>query len=892
MLDSNALNHWFEKLQVSQPARSLIEMIRTTSPSRNVYGGRSNVCGRYPSKKMGHTVQFESHRNELAFIYEYEHDEDVLEYYDQPSPIQLIYKTKQGRRIKVMHTPDFFVIRKNSVGWEECKTEEDLIKLSKTAPNRYGKGDSKWHCIPGEEFAAEYKFFYCLRSSNEINWAKLRNLQFLEDYFLENSTEVPISFQNIAISTLISRPGIYLNELFEIIEKDVSKEDIFRLIATGKIYVDLNNIPLVESDKVRVFQNKEIAERYTSNQQNKLQNASNPDFINLQVGNSISWDSVIWKIVNVGQHLITLLRLNNSYCEIPINVFENLIKTGKITAILCQTAIEPDTYLTSLVAKASEADHKIATERFNYVSRILNGEKYKSITEVSERTLRRWVRHYKDAEKKYNNGYIGLLTKNKVKGNRKNKLPVDTIKLMDEFIENDYETLKRKRKYEVWVLFRHACKQKEIVCPSYKTFVAAIHNRNQYQQTLKRQGSRAAYDKKPFIWMLSHNVPKHGDRPFEICHIDHTELDIELICSTNNTNLGRPWATMLIDAYSRRILAIVLSFDSPSYRSCMNILRECVRLHSRLPQTIVVDGGKEFKSVYFESMLACFECTKKVRPPAQARFGSVCERLFGTTNSQFIHNLRGNTQITKQVRQVTKSIDPKMSAVWTLERLYEKLQEYAYTVYDNLPHPALGQSPREAFNQGMVFSGNRKYRYIPYDQKFLIWTLPTTVKGTAKVIPGKGIIVNKIMYWSDSFRNPQIEKTNVGVRYDPFNVGVAYAFVGGQWIQCFSEYYTLLQGRSEKELRIVTSEIIMRSKVHTCKSDVSIKVIADFLQSVEGEEKLLLQAMKDRESKRVQESSKNVDPKVNAVKSPAEIKSTEESFQITDETLDLYGEFK
>jgi hypothetical protein len=31
---------------------------------------------------MGVTIQFESHRVELAFIYEMEHDADVLEYYD------------------------------------------------------------------------------------------------------------------------------------------------------------------------------------------------------------------------------------------------------------------------------------------------------------------------------------------------------------------------------------------------------------------------------------------------------------------------------------------------------------------------------------------------------------------------------------------------------------------------------------------------------------------------------------------------------------------------------------------------------------------------------------------------------------------------------------------
>jgi hypothetical protein len=38
----------------------------------------------YPSKKMGVTIQFESQSVELGAIYLMEHDESVLEYYDQP----------------------------------------------------------------------------------------------------------------------------------------------------------------------------------------------------------------------------------------------------------------------------------------------------------------------------------------------------------------------------------------------------------------------------------------------------------------------------------------------------------------------------------------------------------------------------------------------------------------------------------------------------------------------------------------------------------------------------------------------------------------------------------------------------------------------------------------
>jgi len=99
-------------------------------------------------------------------------------------------------------------------------------------------------------------------------------------------------------------------------------------------------------------------------------------------------------------------------------------------------------------------------------------------------------------------------------------------------------------------------------------------------------------------------------------------------------NLGRPWATFLSDAFSRRLLAVCLTFDPPSYRSCMLALRECVRRYERLPEAIVVDGGPEFESVYFETLLARYGCTKKTRPGGRPRFGSVCERLFGTTNTR------------------------------------------------------------------------------------------------------------------------------------------------------------------------------------------------------------------------------------------------------------------
>jgi hypothetical protein len=82
MLTETELASWYERLNFSKAARAVIDQVRRSDPARRVGGGRANVSGFYPSRKMGVTIQFESHRVELAAIYEMEHDPQTLEFYD------------------------------------------------------------------------------------------------------------------------------------------------------------------------------------------------------------------------------------------------------------------------------------------------------------------------------------------------------------------------------------------------------------------------------------------------------------------------------------------------------------------------------------------------------------------------------------------------------------------------------------------------------------------------------------------------------------------------------------------------------------------------------------------------------------------------------------------
>jgi putative transposase len=840
----------YQRLGFSKQAQGVIEEIRGSPPSRRVRSAAGNVSVRYPSRKMGVIIQAESHHNELAGIYEKEHDPHTLEYYDQPPPIKLVYLAKSGRRVGVLHTPDYFVIRTDSAGWEEWKTEEELVRLIEQMPHRYVRGeDGRWCCPPGEQHAEPFGLFYRVRSSAEIDWVFQRNMLFLEDYLRADCPSVGPEISTALLSSVVTRPGIALGELLRSVP-EASSDEIYTLIATEHLYVDVHAAPLAEPDQVRVFRDEATARACAVIGETGRQTTfGEPHCVHVSIGASILWDETGWTIVNVGASSVALLAEHGDVVELPYATFETLVQQGRLTAGQ-EDGQGASTQVQELLTRASPQDFVEANRRYAVVAARLAGQDMEGGTPPA-RTIRHWLSRWREAEQLLGCGYVGLLPRWWKCGNRQARLPEKTQAALEEFVVNDYETLKQKPKCEVYGALVRACEGRDIEAPSYKTFTQAVNRRPRHEQIERRQGRKAAYQQQPFYWELAFTTPRHGDRPFEIGHIDHTQLDIELVCSRTGRNLGRPWATFLADAFSRRLLAVYLTFDPPSYRSCMMILRECVHRHGRLPQILVVDGGREFESIYFETLLARYECTKKTRPGAQPRFGSVCERLFGTANTRFIHNLVGNTQIMRNVRQVTRAVNPKEHACWTLGRLYVRLCEWAYEVYDTLAHPALGQSPREAFASGLAQGGRRAHRLIPYGEDFRLSTLPTNQKGTAKIVPRLGVKINHICYWSDAFLDAEVEETRVPVRYDPLDAGTAYAFVKGRWVRCVSEHYARFAGRSEREVMLATAELRRQHQDHGRRFAITARRLADFLASLEADEVLLEQRLRDAESRDV-----------------------------------------
>jgi len=856
LLDGLALQSYCHRLQFSKEVQDdILAIIRSSPPSRTPESRRGNVAVWYPSKKMCCVIKAESHKVEFAMVLEHEHNDDVLEFYDQPPSIPLDYRDKHGRMHHVLHTADYFVFRYNSAGWEECKQTQELIQKVKEGSTRYILDDNgKWRCPPGEAYAAEFGLTYSVRASDEINWATQSNWLFLEDYYQDlEQLNIPDTTLDQLYQIVEATPGIMLADL-RLEATDIPSDIINIAIARHALYVDLTHDRLGEPRRTRVFRDRKAALKYRYNRE-EVDLGADAHPVDIVRGSLVTWDGKEWRLTEVGKTEILLGYDDGEPFTMKRSAFEKFVKDGKIVGVQSDTRSS----ITDEGDERLERADPVQLARAEFRDRVIHPDHHDddeqqqlaaAIAAVPERTRERWRQSYRDAEIRYGLGFIGLLPEYYNCGGAK-KISAKTRELIRTVLDTHYNTVTRRPKRGAYGEFLKRCEEEHIPTTTQRTFYRESRRYKPiYDQTVAREGTRAAYPFKDYHRPNKRTISRHGDYAWAMAHLDHLEVNLMLCDSKTGELIGKCWLTLMILAHPRRIAAYYLSFDPPSYRSCLMVLRLCVKRYGRLPTAITVDGGPEFRSVYFEKLLALYKVRKHQRPSSEPRFGSPLERLFGTMETQFIHHLLGNTQATQQPRKMNKATDPRRHAVWTLEKLAERVQQWTDEEYDTLRHPALGQSPRQAYNQSIEQDGARDHKRIPYDDKFKKATFPTTDKGTAMVQPGQGVRMNYLDYWCDEMRDGEIEKKQVRVRYDPFDVKVGYAYIGKQWRQCDCPYDEF-DGCTERELQLLTDELRKRNRVQYGREQIEItqKQLAEFRRENAGLEVIQRQQRNDRETK-------------------------------------------
>ncbi len=561
-----AYAQWCRARALAPSTCDYLSTIRGSEAVRRVTSRANNMSGAYPSRKMGVTIQFESQNPELWAIVAMDRDESVLEFFEQPDTFKIRYLDKSGKKMGGhYYTPDFLVLRNDSVCFEEWKREDDLKQLAARYPFRYQpQEDGSWRCPPAEEAISTLGLTFRVRSSAELHSTYIGNLLFLEDYF-DMTLAVPVPVQTTILQRLRETPGLPLSALASD-GSGVRANDVYAMVALDLIYTDLYAVPLIQHGRVRLYLNAEQARAYahllptrlTSRVGSPLPEVNAPLTVNTQ----LLWDGRAFTLINPGDTTTTLLPEKGTPIQIPSDFFFQLLDTGVITRLRAEEDPPVSPEVDRLMDRATQDDQRQAAIRFEKVMAYLSGEKER-YAGVPPRTLHRWVARFREAEEQFGSGYVGLLSRKASQGNREPKAPSAPRELMDTFITEQFETPRHMPAASVYRAYEQECRKRGLTALSARAFYQRIKQRATPEQTEARAGARAAYPEQPWFWEITEMTPRHGSRPFEVAHIDHTELDIQVRSSSTGEVLGKPWVTFMMDAYSRRLLAVYLKFTCP-----------------------------------------------------------------------------------------------------------------------------------------------------------------------------------------------------------------------------------------------------------------------------------------------------------------------------------------
>ena len=782
------LERLFDQHRVNDAGRVVVRKVRSSPPSRSVRPGRGHVTGAYPSRKMGCALQYES-LVELSYLMEREFRPSRQEWFDQPTRLTLRYRGEGENKVTVSYTPDFLQISDAFFGFVECKPDEALAKLMREFPGRWSRDpDGTWRSIPAEQAAARYGLGFRVRPSSSFCRVLLDNQAFLRDYLAPACPPVGEDDAQRIRDLVSRRLGLTLEEL---IHETGEPEAIYRLIATGALHVDLGRHFLSQPHLVQVFHDAQ---------------------------SSRIWDAA--RVSEVGA---------------PPE-FDPRAPISEPSALALQGA--------------SEADRQVALLRFEAIRPVIERTAPFSALSVRKgsgrRTLQDWLARFRRAERDDDCGLLGLLPRARFRGNRVLRLEPELYTLMDEVVDEVYEQSPCPPMTDAYASLVGRCKSLGLFSPSYRRFVEHIKARPQRRQKKSREGHRAAVADAPATFAIGDGFARHGQRPFDTVHIDHTLVDLFLRLGGFTFNLSeRVWLTIAHCDWSCMPVGCALSFDPPSYMSCMMVLRDVVRRHQRLARVLFLDGAKEFKSIAFDQLCAAYAVEKRHRPPGEPRYAARCERFFGTANTQFIHTLYGNTQHLRDPRGMSSEVDPRRHVVWTLPELDRCLEEYLFRIYPSQPQRALDGTPIERFTQGLELTGNRHHREVLYDQKFFLLSLPPSRRGVATVDRRKGIQLEGVRYHADALR--ALARKKVHVRVDPEDAGHVYVHAppAPSWIECFSEHYRTFHGCSRRLLRLASVALRGTHRRGAKTPRITAAALAPFLTGVKEHEALERQRLRD-----------------------------------------------
>jgi len=826
------LSPLYERQGITDAGRKLVEHIRHSEPERRVAGGGS-VSGVIPIDTMHVGIQYESRTNERRFTLRWRFDPTVIEFWDQPTTLNLAYHNKAGRKIHSSHIPDYLRISELSIDFFECKPAAKLAELHGKYPDRFCPDQNgRWISPAGTNACSPYGIGYQVALPTDVPAIFVRNADFLYDY-VRAEPSLDLEPQITKVKQLVEEKKII--RLDALLDASQSPDAVYYAIGTCHVHFLMDEQLLCRPERSYVFYSSSYAEAMSFAVDSQY--SANHPAVQLAIGVEVLWDSKKWTVANFGDGQYSLIDESGGLVRLPEIHIATLVRDGHIRPKENQGREFDEAREILLTASPEEIADGVRKGKI--LIQLAQG--VKGLCSVPARTIREWKRQMRDAAARYGNGFIGLIGRFSRRGRRGSHLNPIMDSEIALSIDEDYLTASPRRKIAAYRLYVVRCRTKHTPYASYKTYRSRIDQLDLELRTERRHGRKAAYQVAgpvPGSSVSRDILPTHGDRAFELAHADHTELPIDLVSAITGQVLGRPWLSVLIDAYTRVVLAYFITFEPPSYRALMMLLRECARRFGRFPAKCITDWGKEFESVYFETLLTSHFVERMHRVTGEPRYGSLIEKINATSQSQFVEDLMGNTTNLMMIRSLSGSHYPEHHAVWTPDAFDNRLGEWFYDQYPQNRHLGIHERPADRMARSLASSGSRPIRLFAYDEDFIRETLPAPERETRCIRKGT-IKLNHVPYVGSALDDSSLWGVNVPVRYDPYDISYIYAYVARRWERLRTNSQLILE-YTEREIRMAHMEVYARCRDSNREYLKVPEQMIDFLRDVHNQERHLL----------------------------------------------------
>ena len=452
--------------------------------------------------------------------------------------------------------------------------------------------------------------------------------------------------------------------------------------------------------------------------------------------------------------------------------------------------------------KAEPAEHikeehwEIAKWKYEIIKPLLKSDRTKAeviarakASGLSDVTLYDWINKYEKT------GQVSSLAPNYNqrggKGTHKIDPAVDLI--MAETIQEYLTQGKRLRVKKIHEDVKVKCNNAKLKAPHKNTVqnrIDELSKRVIMKNTVGARKARTVYDSIVGSFIVEH--------PLDVIEIDETPLDLLLVDELYRECIGKAYAVVAEDVFSRSVYGFDFSVDHPSFFT----VGQCIYMGALQKQAFLkrvgVEGewniwgltkniiiytdnaswyrGKDLKRFCEENNLDV-----QFRPRRQPKYGGHIERFIGTLNDE-VHALPGTTFSNPKDKG---EYDSEAKACMTIKETEKWATELIVNKYHKTPHSGINyMMPYKKYEMGIFGDDTTPGTGLPEiiqgeEARRLRISLFPSIERT---IQRANVVWESINYYSDVLRKysemevPGKKKTKYIFKYNPYDISILYFY--------------------------------------------------------------------------------------------------------------------